>query len=584
MLEINNLTIEFPSANGAVQAVDGISLHLDKGETLGLVGESGSGKSVTALSVMRLLPQSGKITSGEILYSSPLTPHPSSLLSLPESELPKFRGAEIAMIFQEPMTSLNPVFRCGQQVTEAIQLHQKISFEQAKTQTINLFERVKLPDPERIFNAYPHQLSGGQKQRVMIAMAMSCQPKILIADEPTTALDVTVQKTILDLMRELKEENGLSMLFISHDLGVISEICDRVAVMFQGKIVEESAVEKILKDPEHPYTKGLVACRPSLHRKLWRMPTVPDFLEGKNFEARVVSPQETASRREALYTQPPVLQAKNLTVRFPKKKNWLGQPVEWLNAVDKVGFEVFPGETFGLAGESGCGKTTLGRTIARLTEANSGEIFYTVDGTRHTAHGSALPVHRLPSTVNLLSLSEEEFLPFRREIQVVFQDPYSSLNPRLTAGEAITEPMRAHHLFENEQVRRERAIELLETVGLRAEHFGRYPHEFSGGQRQRICLARALAVEPKLLICDEIVSSLDVSVQATVLNLLMDLQEKFGLTYIFISHDLSVIKQMCDRLLVMNQGKIEALGFPEEIFEKPDNEYVRRLIDAIPGQ
>jgi peptide/nickel transport system ATP-binding protein len=474
------------------------------------------------------------------------------------------------MIFQEPMTSLNPVFRCGQQVTEAIQLHQKISAEKAKTQTIKLFERVRLPDPERIFNAFPHQLSGGQKQRVMIAMAMSCRPKILIADEPTTALDVTVQKTILDLMHELKEENGLSMLFISHDLGVISEICDRVAVMLQGKIVEEGTVEKILKNPEHPYTKGLVACRPSLQRKLWRMPTVPDFLEKKNFEAQVVSPKETTARRKAIYAQQPVLQVKNLGVRFPKKKNWLGQPTEWLNAVDDVSFNVFPGETFGLAGESGCGKTTLGRAIARLTEAHSGEIFYTS------------PFTPSKGGQDLQKLSDEEFRPFRREIQVVFQDPYSSLNPRLTAGEAIAEPMRAHHLFENEKIRREKVIELLETVGLQAEHFGRYPHEFSGGQRQRVCIARALAVEPKFLVCDEIVSSLDVSVQATVLNLLMDLQEKFGLTYLFISHDLSVIRQMCDRLLVMNQGKIEALGFPEQIFEKPEKEYVRRLIEAIP--
>jgi peptide/nickel transport system ATP-binding protein len=468
------------------------------------------------------------------------------------------------MIFQEPMTSLNPVFRCGHQVTEAIQLHQKISFEQAKTQSIKLFEKVKLPDPERIFKAYPHQLSGGQKQRVMIAMARSCQPKILIADEPTTALDVTVQKTILDLMRELREEAGLSMLFISHDLGVISEICDRVAVMFQGKIVEEGAVEKILENPEHPYTKGLVACRPSLRRKLWRMPTISDFLENKNYEARVVSPVETSARREALYAQQPVLQIKNLTVRYPKKKNWLGQPTQWLHAVDDISFEVFPGETFGLAGESGCGKTTLGRAIARLTEAHSGHIFY--------------------KNTDLRKFPEEKFRPFRREIQVVFQDPYSSLNPRMTIGNAIAEPMQVHRLHTDDRARREKAVELLETVGLQADHFHRYPHEFSGGQRQRVCLARALAVEPRLLICDEIVSSIDVSVQATVLNLLMDLQEKFGLTYLFISHDLSVIRQMCDRLLVMNQGKVEALGFPEEIFEKPKGKYVRQLIEAVLGK
>jgi len=559
LLEINNLSVEFPSASGTIRAVDGISFHLDKGETLGIVGESGSGKSVTALSIMRLLPGAGKITSGEILFQTT-----NNLLALPEPSLPAVRGAEIAMIFQEPMTSLNPVFRCGEQVAEAIRLHQKVSLENARSQTIKLFERVRLADPERIFDAFPHQISGGQKQRVMIAMAMSCQPKILIADEPTTALDVTVQKTILDLMGELKTETGLSMLFISHDLGVISEICDRVVVMFQGKIVEEGRVEKILEQPEHPYTKGLVACRPSLRRKWRRMPTVCDFLEQKNYVAQVVAPAETAKRRESIFSQKPVIQVNNLTVRYPVKKNWLGQPVKWLHAVDDVSFEVFPGETFGLAGESGCGKTTLGRAIARLTETFLGKIFY--------------------GNTDLLQLSEEEFHPFRREIQVVFQDPYSSLNPRVPIGEAITEPMKVHGLHSNEQIRREKAVELLEVTGLKGDHFHRLPHEFSGGQRQRICLARALAVEPKLLICDEVVSSLDVSVQATVLNLLMDLQEKYGLTYLFISHDLSVIQQMCDRLLVMNRGKIEALGFPENIFQQTDNEYVKNLVEAIPGQ
>lgn len=581
MLEINNLTVEFSSGNGATRAVDGISLHLDKGETLGIVGESGSGKSVTALSVMRLLPEAGNIKSGEILYQSliPDPPSPINLLSLSESEITQYRGAQIAMIFQEPMTSLNPVFRCGHQVTEAIRLHQKISFEAAKAQAIKLFEQVKLPDTGRIFQAYPHQLSGGQKQRVMIAMAMSCQPKVLIADEPTTALDVTVQKAILDLMREIKEESDLSMLFISHDLGVIAEICDRVVVMFQGKIVEEGPVEKILKNPEHPYTKGLVACRPSLHKKWHRMPTVQDFLENKNYNARVVTSDETAARHASLYLQKPVLQVNNLVVRYPAKRNWLGQPTEWLNAVNDVSFDVFPSETFGLAGESGCGKTTLGRAIARLTEAHSGEVYYSVDGERQTMEGQ----HRSPFAVDLQKLTEEALFPYRRDIQVVFQDPYSSLNPRMAVGDAITEPMKIHRLYENDGRRREKTIELLETVGLQADHFRRYPHEFSGGQRQRVCIARALAVAPRFIVCDEIVSALDVSVQATVLNLLMDLREKFGLTYLFISHDLSVIRQMCDRLLVMNNGKIEALGFPDEIFENPVQEYVRRLVEAVPG-
>lgn len=562
LLEIKHLTLDFKSERGATRALDGISLSLDKGETLGIVGESGSGKSVTALSIMRLLPSPpAKIVSGEILFHQAAA---VDLLTLPNQGIERIRGAEIAMIFQEPMTSLNPVFRCGHQVTEAIQLHQKATFAEAKAQTLQLFERVKLPDPTRIFRAYPHEISGGQKQRVMIAMAMSCNPSLLIADEPTTALDVTVQKTILDLMRELKEASGLSMLFISHDLGVISEICDRVVVMHQGKIVEEGTVEKILQQPEHPYTQGLVACRPSLKRKWWRMPTVPDFLESTHFESRVITPAETHARQKQLESETPILQVKNLQIRYPAKKNWLGKSTEWLNAVNDVSFDVYPGETFGLAGESGCGKTTLGRSIARLTDAHSGEIWY--------------------KGVDLQQLSEEAFQPYRREIQVVFQDPYSSLNPRMAIGEAIVEPMEVHKLQGNKQGRREKAIELLETVGLQADHFQRFPHEFSGGQRQRICIARALALEPQFLVCDEIISALDVSVQATVLNLLMDLQEKFGLTYLFISHDLSVIKQMCDRLLIMNQGKAEALGYPEEIYRNPERAYVKHLMEAIPGE
>lgn len=563
LLEIKDLSIDFQSESGTTRAVDDISLQLDRGETLGIVGESGSGKSVTALSVMRLLPAPpARISGGGIWYYRDETP--VNLLQLPDPDMRRIRGADIAMIFQEPMTSLNPVFRCGNQVTEALQLHRKMSYAAARDATLQLFERVKLPDPVRIFNAYPHQISGGQKQRVMIAMAMSCNPQILIADEPTTALDVTVQKAILDLMRELREESGLSMLFISHDLGVISEICDRVVVMFRGKIVEEGPAEQILRAPQHPYTRGLVACRPSLHRRLERMPTIGDFTENKDFEAKVVTAKETEARQTALYAQPPVLQVKNLVVRYPKKKNWLGQPVEWLHAVDDVSFEVFPGETFGLAGESGCGKTTLGRSIARLSAAYSGEVWY--------------------KNVDLQQLTTEGFQPYRREIQVVFQDPYASLNPRMTIGEAITEPMQVHRLHENDRARHDKTIELLETVGLQADHFQRYPHEFSGGQRQRICVARALSLQPRLLICDEMVSALDVSVQATVLNLLMELREKFGLTYLFISHDLSVIKQMCDRVLIMNRGKVEEIGFPDEVYENPEKEYVRKLIEAIPGK
>ncbi len=563
LLEIKDLAIEFQTQRGPVRAVDGISLQLDKGGTLGIVGESGSGKSVTALSVMRLLPSPpAKIASGAILFEQNGASEPVDLLRLPGAAIQSIRGREIAMIFQEPMTSLNPVFRCGHQVTEAIQLHQKVSFETAKDLTIKLFERVQLPDPARIFKAYPHQVSGGQKQRVMIAMAMSCNPALLIADEPTTALDVTVQKAILDLMRSLKEESGLSMIFISHDLGVIAEVCDRVAVMYQGRVVEEGTVQEILRSPKHPYTKGLVACRPSLQRKLWRLPTVPDFLENKQFEARVITQAENTARNKALYMQEPLLSVKNLKVRYPGKKNWLGNTTEWLYAVDDVSFDVYAGETFGLAGESGCGKTTLGRAIARLTEACSGEILY--------------------NGVDLLQMGETGFRKFRREIQVIFQDPYSSLNPRMTIGEAIMEPMQVHQLYGNSTARKAKTIELLETVGLQAEHFQRYPHEFSGGQRQRICVARALSLEPRFLVCDEMVSSLDVSIQATILNLLMDLQEKFRLSYLFISHDLSVVKQMCDRLMVMHEGKVDAIGLAADIYKKPPTAYTEGLLNAIP--
>ncbi|MCB0525495.1 MAG: ABC transporter ATP-binding protein, partial [Saprospiraceae bacterium] len=471
-------------------------------------------------------------------------------------------GKKIAMIFQEPMTSLNPVFTCGSQVAEMLMLHKKLKTAEAKSQTLELFNKVGLPDPNRIYKAYPHQLSGGQKQRVMIAMAISCEPDLLIADEPTTALDVTVQKTILDLLLKLKEESGLSMIFISHDLGVIAEICNKVVVMRNGKVVEHGEVKQVLNSPEHAYTKGLLACRPTLNHKLKRLPTISDYVEKESVKAKVISKKEIEVRNHALADQAPILKVENLLVRYPSRKNWYGKTLEWLHAVDSVSFDVYPGETFGLAGESGCGKTSLGRAIARLTQAHSGTIRYEKN--------------------SLLELSEEAFKPFRKEIQVVFQDPYSSLNPRMTVGEAIMEPMKVHNLYENKSERQEKTIELLQTVGLEADHFKRYPHEFSGGQRQRICIARALSLDPKFLICDEMVSALDVSVQATILNLLMDLQDQYGLTYLFISHDLSVIKQMCDRLMVMNNGKVEALGIVEEVFDAPPTPYVRRLIESIP--
>jgi peptide/nickel transport system ATP-binding protein len=580
LLEVLDLRVDFKTEHGVVHAVRGISFEIQRGAALGIVGESGSGKSATALSLMRLLPQSG-VQSAERMhfYSAPQVgppingralPHPDptpeylDLQTLSDAALGRYRGAQSAMIFQEPMRSLNPVFRCGPQVEEAVRRHQNRTPTEAKAQTSALFEKVKLDDPTRIYRAYPHQLSGGQKQRVMIAMALANRPALLIADEPTTALDVTVQKSILDLLRELRAETGMALLFISHDLGVVSELCDHVAVMYQGEIVETGPAAQIFEAPQHPYTRGLAAGRPSLRRRLHRLPTVEDFLVGKKPEVRIISNAEAETRREKLYAQTPLLEVRDLSLRYPARKNWLGRPVEWLNAVDRVDFSIFPGETFGIAGESGCGKTTLGRCVARLIQPDKGVVLY--------------------KGQDLCGLTEQELRPFRREIQMIFQDPSSALNPRMRIGDAIAEPMKIHGLYNSDTACKDATAALLETVGLKAEHYGRYPHEFSGGQRQRVCIARALALKPRLLICDECVSSLDVSVQATVLNLLLDLREQFGLTYLFISHDLGVIRQMCDRLLVMHAGKTEAIGVPEELYENPKNAYVRRLVEAVPGQ
>ncbi len=559
ILDIQDLSVRF----GNTRAVNQISLKLPRGKALGIVGESGSGKSLTALSIMQLLP-AGAITDGKILFQ-PDADRPSvNLTDLSENDLTHVRGRSISMIFQEPMTSLNPVFKCGIQVTEAVQHHKKVGFKEARSKVLHLFEQVRLPDPVRIFNAFPHQISGGQKQRVMIAMAMSCQPELIIADEPTTALDVTVQRSILELLCELKESAGLSMIFISHDLGVISEICDEVAVMYGGDIVEEGSVMEIFNNPKHAYSRGLVACRPGTDRQVKRLPTVGNFPENRAFEASVTGREEILARRQQLYSQKPLLTAEAISVRYPGRKNWYGKATGCTNAVDQVSFDVYQGETFGLAGESGCGKTTLGRTIARLVSSFSGKITY--DG------------HRVSN------LTEAQFKPFRKDIQMVFQDPYSSLNPRMTIGAAIEEPMEVHRLHGNRTSRREKTLELLQTVGLQPESYQRYPHEFSGGQRQRICLARALAPEPRFLICDEIVSALDVSVQATILNLLKDLQEQFGLTLLFVSHDPGVIRQMCDRLMIMNSGRNEATGFPDELYGNPPTDYIRNLIESVPGR
>jgi len=704
VLEVKNLTTEFVTDEGVVKAVNDVSFTLHKGETLGIVGESGSGKSVTSLSIMRLIPSPpGRIANGKIIYHSPSGP--IDLLGIKPSEMRMHRGNNIAMIFQEPMTSLNPVYTCGEQVTEAILQHYGYSdknlfstktknilrwglsafaflgaasifltelsivaktlvllvglgigfsifqflkgrkivsgdlkldvpfyynfiqlflrwtaisvyslgtvaafFIEAGTMTklllsitsmiiailiytyhqtrreklakkmaIKLFEDTKLPSPERIFSAYPHQLSGGQKQRVMIAMAMSCNPSVLIADEPTTALDVTVQKTILELMNDLQVKYNIGIIFITHDLGVIAEVAENVMVMFKGKIVEQGNVMDIFTHPKHPYTKGLLACRPPLQLRLRKLPIVSDFMkinedetitENTSYSVAAMlklheEPIEERTKRLAeLYKQKPILEIKNVKTWFPIRKNTMGKPVEWVKAVDQISLEVYPGETLGLVGESGCGKTTLGRTILRLTEPNSGEIFF--------------------EGKDITKFSANEMRKLRKDMQIIFQDPYSSLNPRMTIGEAIMEPMRVHGIGNNESQRRNKVIEILEKVNMRAAHFSRYPHEFSGGQRQRICIARALALEPKFIICDESVSALDVSVQAQVLNLLNDLKKEFGFTYIFISHDLSVVKLMSDRMVVMNHGIVEEIGDADEIYNHPQSFYTKTLIDAIP--
>ena len=594
LLAIEGLRTAFHTDEGTTVAVDGVSLRIEAGQTLGLVGESGSGKSVTSLSVMQLLPRGlAEVQAGSIAFLG------EDVVKLPEKRMRNLRGDDIAMIFQEPGTSLNPVMRVGAQVVEAIRQHEAVSKAQARERAIALFREVGIPDPERRIDSYPHEMSGGQKQRVMIAMALSCNPKLLIADEPTTALDVTIQAQILDLVRRLRDERGMGILFITHDLGVIAEIADRVAVMFRGKLVEEGSVQAIFRAPKHPYTKGLLACRPRLETSWRRLPTVADFmvvveqdgtveiveragslhdLEGRLTEGRgrylhpptelaaLGHPLDATALPEGATTVPegeePLLRVRDLRVWFPIRKGFFGRVKDHVKAVDGVDFDVYRGQTLGLVGESGCGKTTTGRAILRLQERTGGQILFEgrdVAGLR----GAALK-------------------EWRRRVQIVFQDPYASLNPRMTIGSAIAEGMEIHGLGGDAAGRKKRAAELLEVVGLKAEHLTRYPHEFSGGQRQRVGIARALAVEPDLIVLDESVSALDVSVQAQVLNLLKDLQEERQLTYVFISHDLSVVKFMADMMAVMNGGKIVEQGPSEAIYRAPAKAYTRGLIEAIP--
>ncbi|MCL6433199.1 MAG: ABC transporter ATP-binding protein [Leptolyngbyaceae cyanobacterium HOT.MB2.61] len=615
VLHVKDLEVQFLTDEKLIRAVDGISFEIKRGQTLGIVGESGSGKSVTALSVVRLVPSPGRIASGEALFWGAEGGQPVDLLKLPNRQMEDYRGGEISMIFQEPMSSLNPVFTIGFQLVEAIQLHKHLTTAEAEREAIARLQEVRLlpsdgemrqrvvdefrqtkPDSplpsdreiERqinrqktaFLNRYPHELSGGQMQRVMIAMAIACDPALLIADEPTTALDVTVQATILDLLRDLRDRRGMSIMFITHDLGIIAEIADSVAVMYQGKIVEAGPVWQIFSNPQHPYTKGLLTCRPQPNRRLRRLPTVSDFMQvrmaptgevvieeretdvGRALSlAEEVSAADMEQRLSSLQKKDPLLSVRDLQVAFPIR-GIFGQTRRYLMAVNGVSFDVYPGETLGLVGESGCGKSTLARAVLHLIKPSGGQVIF--DGDDVTV---------LPS---------DHLRLLRREMQIIFQNPFGALDPRISVGAAIMEPMQIHRKPENRREQRERAIYLLERVGLAADALNRYPHEFSGGQRQRICIARALALNPKFIICDESVSALDVSVQAQVLNLLKELQSEFNLTYIFISHDLSVVKFMSDRIMVMNKGEIEEIGPSERIYREPQKTYTQQLISAIP--
>lgn len=560
VLQINNLCVDFAQKNVFRNVVHNVSYSLFRGRTLGIVGESGSGKSVSSMAIMRLLQTPpARISNGEILFYPTPKAQAVDLLKLNENEMRHYRGNHISMIFQEPMTSLNPVHKCGAQVVEMLLQHEKLTKKQARERVIELFNEVLLPRPEKIFDSYPHEISGGQKQRVMIAMALVCNPSILIADEPTTALDVTVQKTIIELLRDLQKKHNLAIIFISHDLGVIAQIADDVAVMYKGEIVEQGNVEQILKAPTHPYTKGLLACRPPLDSRPYRLPTVKDFLEGNHpSDEEPQADDNTDMVRETT----PLLQVRNWNVRFSLKKNIFGKVLQQLNAVDDISFDIYRGETLGLVGESGCGKTTLGRSLLQLIEHSSGSVLF---------EGKPLD-----------KLSSAEMRHLRTKMQIVFQDPYSSLNPRITIGDAICEPLRSHNLYNSERERRQAVEALMQEVGLDSSMYSRYPHEFSGGQRQRVCIARALILRPELVICDESVSALDVSVQAQVLNLLNDLKRKYGYTYLFITHDLSVVKFISDRIMVMEKGKLVELNDADTLYNNPQQEYTKRLISAIP--
>ncbi len=554
LLSIQNLSLSFASEGNLHEVLQEVSFDVLPNQILGIVGESGSGKSVTSLAILGLLPKNtARITQGTIFYKN------TNLLQLSSRNFRKLRGNDIAMIFQEPMSSLNPSMKCGKQVLEILIQHTSLSKRDAKNEVLDLFDKVKLPDNKRAYNAYPHQLSGGQKQRIMIAMAIACKPKVLIADEPTTALDVTVQKEIILLLKELQSTSEMSIIFISHDLSLVSEIADRVLVMYKGKIVEQGSTQSIFKSPQQEYTKALIHARPSLDVRVKRLPTIKDYLEATTDQSLISKEQRIISHKK-IYSKPPLLEVVDVTKSYITPVGLFSETT--FNAVDAVSFQLYEGETLGLVGESGCGKSTLGNVILQLDRATKGHILY--------------------KGQDLTSLSSTEVRRLRREIQLIFQDPFASLNPKITIGNAIMEPMEAHNLYKNTAARKAKVIELLERVGLSEDYYDRYPHEFSGGQRQRIGIARTIALQPKLIICDESVSALDISVQAQVLNLLNELKESFGFTYIFISHDLAVVKYMADQLLVMNKGRIEEIGEADHIYKNPTSSYTKSLINAIP--
>jgi peptide/nickel transport system ATP-binding protein len=555
ILSIVNLTVTFLNQQVKTPILKNVNFSLNENEILGVVGESGSGKSVTALTILGLLPKTiSEITSGNIYYNN------TDVTLLTEEELQNIRGKEISMIFQEPMSSLNPSMTCGKQVAEILSQHTNLSKTDIKEEALSLFEKVKLPNPKRIYKAYPHEISGGQKQRVMIAMAIACKPKILIADEPTTALDVTVQSEIIKLLKSLQAEYKMSILFISHDLSLVSEIADQVMVMYKGEVVEHGSVDSIFKNPQHNYTKALIASRPSTKNRLKLLPTISDILQDKiNYE--VITEEQRQQKHEVLYSKPPLLEINNVSKVFWNASGIFKKQMPF-KAVNGVSFKIYEGETLGLVGESGCGKSTLSNLILQLDTATEGTIFY--------------------KGADITKVSKSNLRKLRKDIQIIFQDPFASLNPRLSVGEAILEPMMVHQIGSNYKERKEKVIQLLRRVGLDETAFNKYPHQFSGGQRQRIGIARAIALEPKLIICDESVSALDISVQAQVLNLLNELKENFNFTYIFISHDLAVVKYMSDQLLVMKEGKIEESGEADSIYKNPVSDYTKKLIHAIP--